>query len=84
MLIKTTGTDTIEIKNPILADYPPMKGAETMLRRSDKITVLYCCLSRDGELTNYVNSIVNLSILGRTKHTLHIFYKIQRWTLVQI
>ncbi len=47
MLIKNTGTDTIEISNPVLADCPPMKGAETMLRQSDKITALYCRLSRD-------------------------------------
>ena len=47
MLIKNTGADTIEISNPVLADCPPTKGAETMLRQSDKITALYCRLSRD-------------------------------------
>ena len=45
--------------NPVLADCPPMKGAETMLRQSDKITALYCRLSRDDELTGDSNSIVN-------------------------
>ena len=30
MLIKNTGADTIETSNPVLADCPPMKGAETM------------------------------------------------------
>ncbi len=59
MLIKNTGADTIEISNPILADCPPMKGAETMLRQSDKITALYCRLSRDDELQGDSNSIVN-------------------------
>lgn len=59
MLIKNTGADTIEIGNPVLADCPPMKGAETMLRQSDKITALYCRLSRDDELQGDSNSIVN-------------------------
>lgn len=59
MLIKNAGADTIEISNPVLADCPPMKGAETMLRQSGKITALYCRLSRDDELTGDSNSIVN-------------------------
>ena len=59
MLIKNTGADTIETSNPVLADCPPMKGAETMLRQSDKITAIYCRLSRDDELTGDSNSIVN-------------------------
>ena len=45
--------------NPVMADCPPMKGAETMLRQSGKITALYCRLSRDDELTGDSNSIVN-------------------------
>ena len=45
--------------NPVMADCPPMKGAETMIRQSDKITALYCRLSRDDELTGDSNSIVN-------------------------
>ena len=36
---------------PGMADCPPRKGAESMLRQSDKITALYCRLSRDDELT---------------------------------
>ena len=36
-----------------------MKGAEIMLRQSDKITALYCRLSRDDELQGDSNSIVN-------------------------
>ncbi len=50
----------MKISNPVLADCPPMKGAETMQRQSDnKITALYCRLSRDDELTGDSNSIVN-------------------------
>ena len=45
--------------NPVMADCPPMKGAENMLRQSDKITALYCRLSRDDELSGDSNSIVN-------------------------
>ena len=45
--------------NPVMADCPPRKGAENMLRQSDKITALYCRLSRDDELTGDSNSIVN-------------------------
>ncbi len=40
----------IASSNPVLADCTPMKGAEIMLRQSDKITALYCRLSRDDEL----------------------------------
>lgn len=42
--------------NPVMADCPPRKGAETMLRQSGKITALYCRLSRDDELTGDSNS----------------------------
>ena len=35
----------MDTSNPVLADCPPMKGAETMLRQSDKITALYCRLA---------------------------------------
>ncbi len=59
MLIKNVGSDKIEVHNPVLADCPPMKGAETMLRQSGKITALYCRLSRDDELQGDSNSIVN-------------------------
>ena len=44
---------------------PPMKGAENMLRQSDKITALYCRLSRDDELTGDSNSIVNHDVMYR-------------------
>ena len=59
MLIKNAGADKIGVSNPVLADCPPMKGAETMLRQPDKITALYCRLSRDDELQGDSNSIVN-------------------------
>ena len=49
----------MSISNPVMADCPPTKGAETMLRQSGKITALYCRLSRDDELTGDSNSIVN-------------------------
>ena len=49
----------MSISNPVMADCPPMKGAETMLRQSGKITALYCRLSRDDELQGDSNSIVN-------------------------
>ena len=51
--------------NPVMADCPPMKGAESMLRQSDKITALYCRLSRDDELTGDSNSIVNHDVMYR-------------------
>ena len=51
--------------NPVMADCPPMKGAETMLRQSGKITALYCRLSRDDELTGDSNSIVNHDVMYR-------------------
>ena len=49
----------MSISNSVMADCPPMKGAESMLRQSDKITALYCRLSRDDELSGDSNSIVN-------------------------
>ncbi len=55
----------MSISNPVMADCPPMKGAETMLRQSGKITALYCRLSRDDELTGDSNSIVNQELLCR-------------------
>jgi len=51
--------------NPVMADCPPRKGAESMLRQSGKITALYCRLSRDDELTGDSNSIVNQELLCR-------------------
>ena len=51
--------DIMSASNPVLADCPPMKGAENMLRQSDKITALYCRLSRDDELQGDSNSIVD-------------------------
>ena len=59
MLIKNTGADTIETSNPVLADCPPIKEEQDMNRQSDKITAIYCRLSRDDELTGDSNSIVN-------------------------
>jgi len=55
-----------------MADCPPTKGAETMLRQSGKITALYCRLCRDDKLTGNSNSIVNqkaiLSKYAKEKH----------------
>ena len=45
--------------NPVLADCPPNKEEQDMNRQSDKITAIYCRLSRDDELTGDSNSIVN-------------------------
>lgn len=60
MLIKNAGADKIGVCNPVLADCPPMKGAEIVQRQSDRITALYCRLSRDDELQGGdSNSIVN-------------------------
>ena len=55
----------MSISNPVMADCPPMKGAENMLRQSDKITALYCRLSRDDELQGDSNSIVNHDVMYR-------------------
>ena len=45
--------------NPVLADCPPIKKEQDMNRQSDKITAIYCRLSRDDELAGESNSIVN-------------------------
>ena len=49
----------IYASNPVLADCPPIKEEQDMNRQSDKITAIYCRLSRDDELTGESNSIVN-------------------------
>ena len=51
--------DIINASNPVLADCPPIKEEQDMNRQSDKITAIYCRLSRDDELTGDSNSIVN-------------------------
>ena len=50
---------------PVLADCPPIKEEQDMNRQSDKITAIYCRLSRDDELTGESNSIVNQELLCR-------------------
>lgn len=44
-----------------------------MNRQSDKITAIYCRLSRDDELTGESNSIVNQELLckGWSHHLIH-------------
>ena len=51
--------DMIYTSNPVLADCPPIKEEQDLNRQSDKITAIYCRLSRDDELTGDSNSIVN-------------------------
>ena len=57
--------DIMTTSNPVLADCPPIKEEQDMNRQSDKITAIYCRLSRDDELTGESNSIVNQEILCR-------------------
>ena len=53
------GYDIMTTSNPVLADCPPIKEEQDMNRQSDKITAIYCRLSRDDELTGESNSISN-------------------------
>ena len=55
--------DIMTTSNPVLADCPPNKEEQDMNRQSDKITAIYCRLSRDDELTGDSNSIVNQELL---------------------
>ena len=57
--------DIITTSNPVLADCPPIKEEQDMNRQSDKITAIYCRLSRDDELTGESNSIVNHDVMYR-------------------
>ena len=50
--------------NLVLADCPQMMEESTM-KQSDKITALYCRLSRDDESQGDSNSIVNQELLCR-------------------
>ena len=59
------GYDIMDTSNPVLADCPPIKEEQDMNRQSDKITAIYCRLSRDDELTGESNSIVNQELLCR-------------------
>ena len=49
----------IEVSNPVLADCLNEKEEQKVNRQSEKITALYCRLSRDDELAGDSNSIVN-------------------------
>ena len=51
--------DIINTSNPVLTDCPTEKEEQKIMRQSDKITALYCRLSRDDELQGDSNSIVN-------------------------
>ena len=53
--------DMIYASNPVLADCPPIKEEQDMNRQSDKITAIYCRLSRDDELTGDSNSKVRFN-----------------------
>ena len=58
--------DIINTSNPVLTDCPTEKEEQKIMRQSDKITALYCRLSRDDELQGDSNSIVNQkNILGK-------------------
>ena len=60
MMTMETKSVKMGICNPVLADCPPIKEEHSMSRQSDnKITALYCRLSRDDELQGDSNSIVN-------------------------
>ena len=49
----------INTSNSVLTDRPNEKEDKNYMRQSEKITVLYCRLSRDDELQGDSNSIVN-------------------------
>ncbi len=49
----------IDVSNPVLADCLNEKEEQNVSRQSEKITALYCRLSRDDELAGDSNSIVN-------------------------
>ena len=55
--------DIMGSSNPEMADCPEKKGAEELTRQSDKITAIYCRLSRDDELAGESNSVVNHDVL---------------------
>ena len=59
--------DMINTSNPLLADCPPIKEEQDMNRQSDKITAIYCRLSRDDELTGDSNSIVMIELVENDK-----------------
>ena len=50
--------------NLVLADCPP-NMEENIMKQSDKITALYCRLSRDDDQQGDSNSIVNQELLCR-------------------
>lgn len=56
----------MNISNSVMADCPNEKEDKNFMRQSEKITALYCRLSRDDELQGDSNSIVNQkSILSK-------------------
>lgn len=66
MMTMETKSVKIGICNPVLADCPPIREEHSMSRQSDnKLTALYCRLSRDDELQGDSNSIVNHDVMYR-------------------
>ena len=61
--------DIISKSNPVLTDCPNKKEEQDFMRQSDKITALYCRLSRDDELQGDSNSIVNQKKYFRYNHS---------------
>ena len=75
--------DTIYTSNPVLVDCPPIKEEQDMNRQSDKITAIYCRLSRDDELAGESNSIVNQKAILKKYAKEQGFRNIQfLWTMV--
>ena len=59
---------TMNTRNPVMADCLTIKEDRDM-RQSEKITAIYCRLSREDELANESNFISNQkSILNRYAH----------------
>ena len=75
--------------NPDMADCPTKKGAERMNWQSDKITAIYCRLSRDDELAGDSGSItMQKAIAARYAKeqdftNIQYFVEIQNMSLIQ-
>ena len=57
-MTNTQNLGTIESTNPVLTVAPPKEDTE-MYGATDKMTALYCRLSRDDNMDNESNSISN-------------------------
>ena len=75
--------DMIYTSNPVLADCPPIKEEQDMNRQSDKITAIYCRLSRDDDSQERATALSIKRRFSKNTHKNKVFaISSFSWTMV--